>query len=76
MKEIKKVYLKAEELTKAFDRPYVVDHIIPLNHPRVCGLHVPWNLRAVPEKLNAGKSNYFCPEQSELFDEPQMELFL
>jgi len=48
-------------------RLHVLDHIVPLNHPRVCGLTVPWNLRIVPWRVNASKGNRWCPEQLELF---------
>lgn len=45
-----------------------VGHIIPLNHPRVCGLTVPWNLEVMPARRNAAMTNHFLPEQMGLFE--------
>ena len=38
---------------------YELDHVIPLSHPLVCGLHVPANLRVVKRTTNRKKSNTF-----------------
>lgn len=55
---------------------HVVDHIIPVIHPLVCGLTVPWNARVIDKNANARKGNKLHPAfQIELFEEPeQLEL--
>lgn len=40
-----------------------IDHGIPLQHPLVCGLHVPCNLEAIPNAQNLAKSNHFDPDE-------------
>lgn len=34
-----------------------LDHIVPLRHPLVCGLHVPWNVRVLLKSHNTIKGN-------------------
>lgn len=53
------VYRQAQVLSALTGIKYSVDHVIPLKHPLVCGLHVPWNLEAVPLLDNKRKSNRF-----------------
>jgi len=51
-KEILEIYASKPE-------GYEIDHIVPINHPDVCGLHVPWNLKVLAKEDNLKKSNKF-----------------
>lgn len=66
MREVRKVYEKAKELTDSTGKKHVVDHDIPLQHPLVCGLHVAKNLQVLTEKQNEAKGNRWMPDQLEL----------
>lgn len=61
-KAIQSIYIKARQLTKETGIKYEVDHIIPSNHPLVCGLHVESNLQILTEYDNIIKSNNFIIE--------------
>lgn len=69
MRAIKRVYIEAARLTRVTGVVHDVDHIVPLNHPRVCGLHVAWNLRPMPARTNGAKGNGWCEWHGELFPE-------
>lgn len=42
-----------------------VDHIVPLNHPLVCGLHVERNMQVIPATANCRKGNRHWPDMSD-----------
>lgn len=59
---IAKIYEQARIYTKQTGIKHEVDHIIPSNHPLVCGLHVETNLQILTEFENRLKSNRFIIE--------------
>jgi 5-methylcytosine-specific restriction endonuclease McrA len=48
-----------------------VDHVVPLYHPRVCGLHVSWNLQLLMRSENSEKGSKINlhAESTKLFEE-------
>ena len=56
--EIKKIYDFAKVLSLSTGISHHVDHVYPLKHKLFCGLHVEWNLRAIPAEENLRKHNF------------------
>ena len=54
---IQEIYDLAQMMTQMTGTPHEVDHILPLHGQTVSGLHVPWNLRVIPQSHNASKQN-------------------
>lgn len=59
---IRAVYAHAALLSMTTGTPHSVDHIVPLQSPVVCGLHVEHNLRAIPCLENESKGNRWWPD--------------
>lgn len=57
--ECRRVYLDARS------RGLEVDHIVPLIHPLVCGLHVEFNLQPLTKAENNAKGNKHWPDMPE-----------
>lgn len=52
----------SQETTRRTGVQHSVDHIVPLVHPTVCGLHCPANMRVIPLLDNMRKSNAHWPD--------------
>lgn len=60
-KQVEEVYRRAKKVEAACGTTMHVDHIVPLVHPLVCGLHCEANLRVLPAKKNLSKGNNYWP---------------
>jgi hypothetical protein len=64
--EVIRIYIAASIMCDITGEKYVVDHVVPVNHPLVCGLHTHTNFQVITERENTMKSNLFWPQMPEL----------
>lgn len=69
--QIRMFYAVAAQRQRVTGTEWSVDHIVPIEHPLVCGLHCASNLQVVPLADNIRKSNNWWPDmwgpQDEMF---------
>jgi hypothetical protein len=63
------MYLQAQKLTLETGIEYCVDHIIPITHPDVCGLHTFANLQIMTVNQNLKKAQQFDATEHEFIAE-------
>jgi 5-methylcytosine-specific restriction endonuclease McrA len=82
MQAIAAIYREAVNAEKLNGMRMHVDHIVPLQHSLVCGLHCEANLRVISGPKNESKKNYWWPDMPEdayrqqpLFPEPKRDVY-
>jgi hypothetical protein len=63
--ELRPFYVEARRRTKETGQRWSVDHIVPLMHPLVCGLHCPANFEIILLDDNVHKANSWWPDMPE-----------
>ena len=58
-RKIESIYAECKNRSDSAGVPHHVDHIVPLVHPLICGLHVDENLQIITKSANSKKGNRY-----------------
>lgn len=72
--QLNRLSRQVKERTRSTGVQHVLDHIVPICHPKVCGLNVPWNLQIITEAKNVTKGNTWYDEPEAWFSAPEQFL--
>lgn len=72
--EVVRMYLAAAIMTELTGEMYVVDHIVPLISPFICGLHTHTNMQVITQAENMRKGNWAWPGMTPMTYEEMMEV--
>jgi hypothetical protein len=70
-REIRRIEAAARRRSLKSGARHVVDHIVPLTHPRICGLNWHGNMQILPGRSNARKSNHWHDGLINMFSTPE-----
>ena len=56
------LFREAKAVTQETGVVHAVDHVVPLNHPLVCGLHWHGNMSVITHTENMHKGNSYWPD--------------
>lgn len=72
VKALHEKYREAKRRSAVTGIPHVVGHLVPVTHPMVCGLTVPWNLKVMSKRENDRMGNRLhLALHGDLFEEPE-----
>lgn len=68
LQKLKAIYKERDLLSDALEEDFAGDHIVPITHKLVSGLHCAANLRPLSSLENSSKCNHHWPDMPDRLD--------